>query len=117
MTRPRAAVMLPKGNSPVQTVNPVREKVNMISTITNQGETHFMFYSETMTAQLLIQFMERLIRQNEWKVYLILDNLRVHHSKTLSNKPLGRAKGKITEHAKYNKTLYLETNQPDQRFI
>ena len=74
----------PKGNTPVQAVNPVREKVNMISAITNQGKTHFMFYSETMTAQLLIQFMERLIRQNERKVYLILDNLQVHHSKTLT---------------------------------
>lgn len=47
-----------------------------------------MFYHETMTAQLLIQFMERLIRGNERKVFLILDNLRVHHSKALGKRPM-----------------------------
>ena len=127
----------PKGNTPVQKVNPVPEKINMISAISNQGKVHFMFYKETMSAQKLIEFMERIIRSNERKVFLILDNLRVHHSKALNdflieqaafiklfylpsyspdlnpdeylnrdlkanlnNKPLGRAKGKIEEHAK-----------------
>ena len=39
-----------------------------------------MFYRETMTANLLITFMKRLIRSSERKVVLILDNLKVHHS-------------------------------------
>ncbi|WP_176014271.1 IS630 family transposase [Victivallis sp. Marseille-Q1083] len=95
----------PKGNPPVQAVNPVREKVNMISAITNQGKTHFMFYSETMTVQLLIQFMERLIHQNERKVYLILDNLRVHHSKTLT--------GFLQENAAFIKLFFLPSYSPD----
>lgn len=127
----------PKGQTPVQKVNPVKEKINMISAISNQGKINFMFYKENMTVQLLTEFMERLIRNNERKVFLILDNLRVHHSKmlheflkenaafirvfflpsyspdlnpdeylnrdlksNLNNKPLGRAKGKIEEHAK-----------------
>lgn len=127
----------PKGKTPVQKVNPIPEKINMISAITNQGKVHFMFYKETMTVQKLIEFMERIIRCNERKVFLILDNLRVHHSKllddflreqvafiklfylpshspdlnpdeylnrdlksNLNNNPLGRAKGKIEEHAK-----------------
>lgn len=126
----------PCGQTPVQKVNPVPEKINMISAITNQGKIHFMFYQDTMSAQKLIEFMERIIRSNERKVFLILDNLRVHHSKALdvflmenvafiklfylpsyspdlnpdeylnrdlksnlNNRPLGRAKGKIKEHA------------------
>jgi transposase len=126
----------PRGQTPVQRVNPVREKINMVSAISNQGKVHFMFYRETMTAQVLIEFMTRLIRNNERKVYLILDNLRVHHCKlldgflsenaafikvfflpsycpdlnpdeylnrdlkaNLNNKPLGRGKGKMEEHA------------------
>ena len=34
-----------------------------------------------MNAQRLIVFMEQLIKDRQRKVYLILDNLRVHHSK------------------------------------
>lgn len=42
-----------------------------------------MLCKETMTAQLLIKFLKRLIRSSERKIILILDNLRVHHSKIL----------------------------------
>ena len=34
-----------------------------------------------MNQQRLIQFMERLIRASKQKVFLILDNLKVHHGK------------------------------------
>ena len=34
-----------------------------------------------MTAQLLIKFMTRLIHDADRKVFLILDNLRVHHAR------------------------------------
>ena len=40
-----------------------------------------MLYKENMTSQKLIDFMGRLIRDVTKKVFLILDNLRVHHSK------------------------------------
>ena len=59
----------PCGQTPVQKVNPVPEKINMISAITNQGKIHFMFYKETMSAQKLIEFMGRIIRSNERKVF------------------------------------------------
>jgi transposase len=52
----------------------------MISSITNRGKVWFMLYRETMTAQVLIKFMSRLIKEADRKVFLILDNLRVHHS-------------------------------------
>jgi hypothetical protein len=42
-----------------------------------------MVYQETMTAQVLIRFMERLVKDAGRKVFLILDNLRVHHSKVV----------------------------------
>ena len=77
----------------------------MISAITNQGRIHFMFYSETMTAQLLIQFMGHLIHQNERQVYLILDNLQVDHSKTLS--------GFLQKNATFIKLFFLPSYSPD----
>lgn len=53
----------------------------MISAISSQGNVRFMVYQDTMNQQRLIQFMERLIRSAEQKVFLILDNLKVHHGK------------------------------------
>lgn len=40
-----------------------------------------MLYRETLTASVLIRFLARLGREAGRKVFLILDNLRVHHSK------------------------------------
>ena len=42
--------------------------------------TRFMFYRDTMDSKRLITFMRRLMQDAGRKVYLILDNLKVHHS-------------------------------------
>ena len=49
----------------------------------NQGLVQFMVYKENMKAGILIRFLEQLIEAQEHKVFLILDNLRVQHSKTV----------------------------------
>lgn len=53
----------------------------MISAISSQGKVRFMVYQDTMNQQRLIRFMQRLVRASEQKVFLILDNLKVHHGK------------------------------------
>ena len=40
-----------------------------------------MVYSGSMNAARLIQFFEQLVKDASRKIFLILDNLRVHHSK------------------------------------
>jgi len=70
----------PKGKTPVVRLTTKRNKINMISSITNQGKVRFMLYRESMTTKVLIKFMSRLIRDSPHKVFLILDNLRVHHA-------------------------------------
>ena len=40
-----------------------------------------MTYAEKMRALVLIRFMTRLVKDAGRKVFLVLDNLRVHHSK------------------------------------
>jgi transposase len=55
--------------------------INMISTVTNKGKVEFMIYSGSMNADRLIEFMQQLIKNKTQKLFLILDNLRVHHSK------------------------------------
>lgn len=70
----------PAGKTPVLRAPGRRFATNMISTITNQGKVRFMLYRETLTAPVLIRFLARLTREGDRKVFLILDNLRVHHS-------------------------------------
>lgn len=71
----------PKGKTPVLKVQSVKLHINMISAISNRGKVHFMFSQESINSERLIDFMERLIKDTGHKIYLILDNLRAHHSK------------------------------------
>jgi transposase len=73
-----------KGTPPVLPVQTKKERANMISAITNQGHVRFMVYETSMNQKLLIDFMKRLIADCERKVFLILDNLRVHHGKLVA---------------------------------
>lgn len=75
----------PKGQPPVLVLSQSkRERINLISAITNQGTMRFMMYRKPLTAKVMIQFLERLIRDSKRKVFLILDNLRVHHSRQVN---------------------------------
>jgi transposase len=57
-----------------------RFRVNMISSIANQGTVRFMIYGGRMNAELFIVFLARLIDGAEKKIFLIVDNLRVHEA-------------------------------------
>ena len=70
----------PKGKTPAIRVNAKRERINLISSITNQGKVRFVIYTKAMKTQTFIKFCKRLIKDAGRKIYLILDNLRVHHS-------------------------------------
>lgn len=71
----------PKGQTPVLPVDNSKLRVNMISAISNKGKLRFMFYRESMNVPMFKKFLSRLIKDNNGrKVFLILDNLRVHHA-------------------------------------
>ena len=53
----------------------------MISSVTNQGKCRWMVIDGAFNADRLIEFMKYLIKDAQRKIFLILDNLRVHHSK------------------------------------
>jgi transposase len=42
-----------------------------------------MIYKGGMNVEIFKQFLERLIKDAEKKIFLIVDNLRVHHAKVL----------------------------------
>jgi transposase len=71
----------PCGQTPTIKIQAKRFRTNLISAVNNQGKLRFMIYQETMTAKVLIRFMKRLIKDANRMVFLILDNLRVHHAK------------------------------------
>lgn len=70
----------PRGETPAIRIHPRCKRVNLISTVTNQGKVRFMVYDDKMNSQTLIKFMGRLIKDSKRKIFLILDNLKVHHS-------------------------------------
>ena len=70
-----------KGNPPVLPLDTTQERLNMISAITNQGHVRFMVYDGTMNQKRLLVFLRRMVADSRRKVFLILDNLRVHHGK------------------------------------
>ncbi len=72
----------PIGKTPVTfAVGGTRQKLSMIATVTNQGKTRWMIIDEAFNSDKLIEFLEALIKDADKKIFLILDNLRVHHSK------------------------------------
>jgi transposase len=95
----------PKGQTPTIKTQSKRLRSNLISAVNNQGKLRFMMYRETMTAQVLIRFMKRLIKDASRKVFLILDNLRVHHAKLV--------KAWLTENSDHIEVFYLPPYSPD----
>jgi transposase len=58
-------------------------KVNVISAISNSGKARFMLSHKAVNAQVFKTFLSRLMRSCPACVFLIVDNLRVHHAKVL----------------------------------
>ena len=71
----------PRGQTPTVSQRSKRFGFSVMSAVTNRGSARWMVYKGALNADLLIRFMERLVRQLKGrKVYLILDNLRGHRS-------------------------------------
>jgi len=94
-----------KGKTPTIRLNAKRESVNMISAVTNQGKVRFRIFDGKMNADVLIDFMMRLLKDAKRKVYLILDNLRVHHAKPV--------KEWLEEHKMMIEVFYLPAYSPE----
>ncbi len=71
----------PKGKTPVVLANANRSKLSVISTVTNKGQMRWKIFSGALNTKIIIGFMKRLVHRRKKRIFLILDNLRVHHSK------------------------------------
>lgn len=73
----------PKGQTPVIKSTGKRFRVNMISTVTNKGTLRFMLFEESFTTKVFISFLKRLTKGSKSKIFMIVDNHKVHHAKAV----------------------------------
>lgn len=95
----------PHGQTPVERVNNERHGLSVISSVTNQGTMRWKVFDGALNSDVLINFVKRLVKGTKRKVYLILDNLRVHHSKPV--------KAWLAEHKHEIEVFYRPSYRPE----
>jgi len=99
----------PRGKTPVtMAVGGTREKLSMISTVTNRGRANWMIIDGAFNHERLIEFLQALVRDGKRrrkKVFLILDNLGVHHCKPV--------KAWLADHERHIEVFYLPSYSPE----
>ena len=95
----------PQGQTPVMKTPGRRERLSMISTVTNQGKTRWMIVDGNIDGAKLIEFFEALVRDSGKKIFVVLDNLRVHHCKPV--------KQWLSDHQNELEAFYLPSYSPD----
>jgi transposase len=97
----------PFGNPPVTTaVGGTREKLSMMSTVTNRA--NWLIIDGAFNHERLIEFLDALRRDGTRrgkKVFLILDDLGVHHCKPVQ--------AWLAEHKKDIEVFYLPSYSPE----
>lgn len=96
----------PRGKTPVRYSTGARFSTSMISAIANQGQLRFMVYKGGLNIDLFIRFLKRLIKDACRKVFLIVDNLRVHHAK--------KVRKWVEEHKAEIELFYLPAYTPER---
>jgi transposase len=95
----------PIGQTPVLEVDTVKMKINLLSAISNQGKLRFTITREAVNADILIDFMRRLVKDAKCKVFFIVDNLRAHHAKKVA--------AWLEEHKNEIEVFYLPPYAPE----
>lgn len=69
-----------RGDTPVIPGSGQRFGCNMISAITNRGRLNFMVFEKRFRSDVFLDFLKRLLRQVNRKVFVIVDGHPVHRS-------------------------------------
>ena len=72
-----------KGETPVIPTAGKRFGCNVMATISNQGHLYFMVFKQMFNSVIFLEFLARLIRQNDHKIFLIVDRHPVHRAKSV----------------------------------
>ena len=77
----------------------------MISAVSNRGLMRFMLYEGALNADRFIAFLRRLGKDAGQKVFLIVDNLKVHHA--------NKVRSWASHHVHAIELFYLPAYAPD----
>ena len=94
-----------RGMTPVIAATGERFGCNMISALSNRGRLYFMVFGRRFRAGVFLDFLRRLTRQCESKVYLIVDRHPVHRS--------GDVKRWLVKHEDRLRLFYLPPYSPE----
>ncbi len=95
----------PRGETPAIRLHPRCKRVNLISSVTNQGKVRFMVYDGKMNSTTMIKFLKRLIKDSNRKIFLVLDNLKVHHAYVVRDW--------LEDHKKQIEVFFLPSYSPE----
>lgn len=95
----------PKGQTPVVARTAKRISQSLISAVSNRGLMRFMFYDGALNTERFLAFLRRLTKDAKQKVFLIVDNLKVHHAR--------KVKAWLVSHAHEIELFYLPAYAPD----
>ena len=95
----------PKGKTPVIKKQGKKLRVNMVSAVSNKGEIRFKIYSSKMTQQVFIDFLKQVVKTFDSKVFMIVDNLKVHHGKLVQEW--------VTEHSDQIELFFIPSYSPE----
>lgn len=93
------------GETPTIEVSSSPCRMNLISTISNEGDVRFMTYAQTMTATLFVTFLAKLIAGVTRKLYLIVDRHPTHEA--------GIVEAWLEKHEQKIKMFYLPRRAPE----
>jgi transposase len=96
----------PKGQTPVLRRPATRRTLSMISAVTNRGTLRFMLYEGALNTALFVTFLQRLVRGARGKVFLIVDNLKVHKA--------GKVEAWVAQHRDKIELFFLPAYAPDR---
>src|SRR6185295_7005908 len=95
----------PRGKTPVVRPNQRRISLGLISAVSNRGELRWMVLDGAIKALMLIDFLQRLIRDARRKVFLILDRLPVHRAAVVREW--------LARHTRQIEVFYLPSYSPE----
>jgi transposase len=95
----------PKGETPVIARTAKRVTRSMIAAVSNRGLMRFMLYEGALNVDRFLTFLRRLVKDAGRKVFLIVDNLKVHHARKVETW--------VASHAHEIELFYLPAYAPD----
>jgi transposase len=96
----------PRGQTPVTRRPATRRTLSLISAVTNRGTLRFMLYEGALNAGLFLTFLQRLVRGARGKVFLIVDNLKVHKA--------GKVQAWVAQHRDRIELIFLPAYAPER---